>query len=46
VFAGCGFPDYIVKNIQHVFAEPGGMLQIAVGNERDSLASFVSYKLG
>ena len=46
VFAGCGFPDYIVKNIQHMFAEPGGMLQIAVGNERDSLASFVSYKLG
>ena len=46
VFAGCGFPDYIVKNIQHLFAEPGGMLQIAVGNERDSLASFVSYKLG
>ena len=35
VFAGCGFPDYIVKNIQHLFAEPGGMLQIAVGNERD-----------
>jgi acyl transferase domain-containing protein/acyl carrier protein len=46
VFAGCGFPDYIVKNIQHLFAEPGGVLLIAVGNERDSLASFVSYKLG
>ncbi len=46
VFAGCGFPDYIVKNIQHLFAEPGGTLLIATGNERDSLASFVSYKLG
>jgi acyl transferase domain-containing protein/acyl carrier protein len=46
VFAGCGFPDYIVQNIQHLFAEPGGVLLIAVGNERDSLASFVSYKLG
>ena len=46
VFAGCGFPDYIVRNIQHLHAEPGGVLLIALGNERDSLASFVSYKLG
>ncbi|HEY1918704.1 MAG TPA: SDR family NAD(P)-dependent oxidoreductase [Streptosporangiaceae bacterium] len=46
VFAGCGFPDYIVQNIQHLYAEPGGMLLIATGNERDSLASFVAYKLG
>jgi acyl transferase domain-containing protein len=46
VFAGCGFPDYIVHNIQHLYTEPGGMLLIATGNERDSLASFVAYKLG
>jgi acyl transferase domain-containing protein/acyl carrier protein len=46
VFAGSGFPDYIVQNISHMTAEPGGALLIAVGNERDSLASLVSYKLG
>jgi acyl transferase domain-containing protein/acyl carrier protein len=46
VFAGCGFPDYIVQNIQHLQSEPGGVLLIATGNERDSLANFVSYKLG
>jgi acyl transferase domain-containing protein len=46
VIAGCGFPDYIVQNIQHLYAEPGGVLLVAVGNERDSLASMVSYKLG
>jgi acyl transferase domain-containing protein/acyl carrier protein len=46
VFAGCGFPDYIVQNISHLTTEPGGALLIAVGNERDSLASLVSYKLG
>ena len=46
VFAGCGFPDYIVQNIQHLAGEPGGALLMAVGNERDSLASLVSYKLG
>ncbi|WP_405145104.1 SDR family NAD(P)-dependent oxidoreductase [Sphaerisporangium sp. NBC_01403] len=46
VFAGCGFPDYIVQNIQHLAGQPGGALLMAVGNERDSLASLVSYKLG
>ncbi|MBC6447353.1 SDR family NAD(P)-dependent oxidoreductase [Actinokineospora xionganensis] len=46
VFGGSGFPDYIVQNIQHLAGEPGGALLMAVGNERDSLASLVSYKLG
>ncbi|MBP2707749.1 SDR family oxidoreductase [Microbispora sp. RL4-1S] len=46
VFGGCGFPDYIVQNIQHITAQPGGALLMAIGNERDSLASLVSYKLG
>ncbi|WP_340539817.1 type I polyketide synthase [Nocardioides sp. GXZ039] len=46
VFAGCGFPDYIAKNLTHLAGEPGVALQMAVGNERDSLASLVSYKLG
>ncbi|MDR8412941.1 SDR family NAD(P)-dependent oxidoreductase [Nonomuraea sp. 3-1Str] len=46
VFGGCGFPDYIVQNIQHLTTQPGGALLMAVGNERDSLASLVSYKLG
>ncbi|MFI6499669.1 SDR family NAD(P)-dependent oxidoreductase [Nonomuraea typhae] len=46
VFGGCGFPDYIVKNINHLIYQPGGALLMAVGNERDSLASLVAYKLG
>ncbi|MGN9785601.1 SDR family NAD(P)-dependent oxidoreductase [Nonomuraea sp. ZG12] len=46
VFGGCGFPDYIVRNIRHLTAQPGGALLAAIGNERDSLASLVSYKLG
>ncbi|MGX7825913.1 SDR family NAD(P)-dependent oxidoreductase [Actinokineospora sp. 24-640] len=45
VFAGCGFPDYVMRNIEHLAGEPGGQLLMAVGNERDSLASLVSYKL-
>ncbi|MGI5274519.1 SDR family NAD(P)-dependent oxidoreductase [Nonomuraea sp. CA-218870] len=46
VFGGCGFPDYIVRNIQHLMGQPGAALLAAIGNERDSLASLVSYKLG
>ncbi|MEU8384853.1 SDR family NAD(P)-dependent oxidoreductase [Streptosporangium sp. NPDC048865] len=46
VFGGCGFPDYVVQNIQHLTSQPGGALLMAIGNERDSLASLVSYKLG
>jgi acyl transferase domain-containing protein/acyl carrier protein len=46
VFAGCGFPDYLVQNLTHLMTEPGGLLLLSTGNERDSLASLVSYKLG
>ncbi|HET8640620.1 MAG TPA: SDR family NAD(P)-dependent oxidoreductase [Pseudonocardiaceae bacterium] len=46
IFGGCGFPDYMVKNAQSTLAEPGGALLMAVGNERDSLAPLVAYKLG
>ncbi|HVK23872.1 MAG TPA: SDR family NAD(P)-dependent oxidoreductase [Actinokineospora sp.] len=46
VFAGCAYPDYLTGNLAHRIAEPGALLQIAVGNERDSLTSLVSYKLG
>lgn len=46
VFGGSGFPDYIVQNLQHLEPEPGGPLLMAVGNERDSLANLVAYKLG
>jgi acyl transferase domain-containing protein len=46
VFAGCGFPDYLVKNIVHLASERGNGLLMAVGNERDSFTSLVSYKLG
>lgn len=46
VFAGCGFPAYMVRNAAHIAEEPGGSLRLWVGNERDSLTSLVSYKLG
>ncbi|GAB7105787.1 hypothetical protein JCM4814A_41010 [Streptomyces phaeofaciens JCM 4814] len=46
VFAGCGHPDYLYNVGQKAMAEPGGALLMAIGNERDSLASLVSYKLG
>lgn len=46
VFAGCAFPDYMVTNVAHMATEPGAGLLFAVGNERDSLTSLVSYKLG
>jgi phthiocerol/phenolphthiocerol synthesis type-I polyketide synthase E len=45
VFAGCGFPDYLWSTAGYM-ADPGAALMIAVGTERDSLAPFVSYKLG
>lgn len=45
VFAGCGYPDYMQNVAPRLATEPGGMLLLAVGNERDSLASLVSYKL-
>jgi len=46
VFGGCGFPFYMIHNVRHVADEPGGDLLLGIGNERDSLASLVSYKLG
>ena len=46
VFGGCGYPDYMVQNLWNQMGEPGGMLMMAVGNERDSLAPLVAYKLG
>jgi acyl transferase domain-containing protein/acyl carrier protein len=46
VFAGCAFPDYMIKNVGHMATERGAGLLFAVGNERDSLTSLVSYKLG
>ncbi len=47
VFAGSGFCSYMMKHVVEYpnFAETFGKLQIASGNERDSLASTVSYKL-
>ena len=45
VFAGCGFPDYILHVEPRLSPEPGGTLLVAIGNERDSLASLLSYKL-
>ena len=45
VFAGCGYPDYIWNVAFETMAEAGGGLMMAIGNERDSLSSLVSYKL-
>ena len=44
VFAGCGFPEYL-WNVLNVAPEPGGNLMLAIGTERDSFTSLVSYKL-
>ncbi|MDG4785096.1 SDR family NAD(P)-dependent oxidoreductase [Micromonospora sp. WMMD1102] len=46
VFAGCGFPDYLTRNLDGLDDEPGGHLLLAAGSERDSLTSLVAYKLG
>ena len=47
VFAGSGFPTYFLDNVltNPEVMELMGMLQAAVGNERDSLASTISYKM-
>jgi acyl transferase domain-containing protein len=45
VFAGCGWPDYLQNLAPRLAAEGGGDLLMAVGVERDSLVSLVSYKL-
>jgi 3-oxoacyl-(acyl-carrier-protein) synthase/NAD(P)-dependent dehydrogenase (short-subunit alcohol dehydrogenase family) len=46
VFAGCGFPDYLTRNLDGLDDQPGGHLLLAAGSERDSLTSLVAYKLG
>jgi phthiocerol/phenolphthiocerol synthesis type-I polyketide synthase E len=45
VYAGSGFPDYMFNIADRLSSEPGGQLLLAMGNERDSLASMLSYKL-
>ncbi|MFI6225933.1 SDR family NAD(P)-dependent oxidoreductase [Micromonospora echinospora] len=45
IFAGSGYPDYLDNHLRHLGDEPGGRLLLAVGNERDSLASLVSHRL-
>src|SRR5204863_4525720 len=45
VFAGCGYPDYLGNVAPALANEAGGGLLVAIGTERDSLASMVSYKL-
>ncbi|MEM8530260.1 MAG: SDR family oxidoreductase [Chloroflexota bacterium] len=47
VFAGSAFPTYLLNNLaaDPEFLEIAGKIQVAVGNDRDSLASKVSYKL-
>ena len=46
VFGGCGFPDYMVLNAARLAGDPATARIFATGNERDSLTSLVSYKLG
>jgi acyl transferase domain-containing protein/acyl carrier protein len=45
VFTGCGFPGYLFHLAPRVMNEPGGKLLMAIGTERDSLSSLISYKL-
>lgn len=47
VFAGCGFPSYLQHNLARradVIAE-AGFLRIGLGNDRDTLTTFASYRL-
>lgn len=47
IIAGSGFPTYLQSNIMghwDVIAE-AGHLQLAIGNDRDSLSTMVAYKL-
>jgi acyl transferase domain-containing protein len=47
VFAGCGFPSYLQHNLARrpdVVAEVG-LLRIGLGNDRDTLTTFASYRL-
>ena len=46
VFAGCAFPDYMIDNVFELASQPEEAQLFATGNERDSLTSLVSYKLG
>ncbi|MGH3860162.1 SDR family NAD(P)-dependent oxidoreductase [Actinokineospora sp.] len=46
VFGGSGFPFYMIQNVRQVADEPGGEILLGIGNERDSLSTLVSYKLG
>ncbi|HUR05479.1 MAG TPA: polyketide synthase, partial [Nonomuraea sp.] len=45
VFAGSGYSLYALQAAGRLMAEPGGTLLMAMGTERDSLSSLLSYKL-
>ncbi|MEU7748183.1 SDR family oxidoreductase [Nonomuraea sp. NPDC049158] len=45
VFAGSGYSLYALQAAGRLMAEPGGTLLMAIGTERDSLSSLLSYKL-
>ncbi|MEV4112087.1 SDR family oxidoreductase [Nonomuraea sp. NPDC049695] len=45
VFAGSGYSMYALQVAGRILAEPGGELMMAIGTERDSLSSLLSYKL-
>jgi len=45
IYAGCSFPDYMLRNVG-LAKDPEAARSFASGNERDSLTSLVSYKLG
>ncbi|RKN05081.1 short-chain dehydrogenase [Streptomyces radicis] len=46
VFAGCAFPDYLTHHVPDLAQQPDGGRLLAAGVERDSLTSFISWKLG
>ena len=45
IYAGCSFPDYMLRQLG-LAKDPEAAKSFAAGNERDSLTSLVSYKLG
>ena len=45
IYAGCSFPEYMLRNLPKA-KDPEVAKSFAAGNERDSLTSLVSYKLG
>jgi acyl transferase domain-containing protein/acyl carrier protein len=47
VFAGCGFPTYLLNNLapHRAMIDEIGYMQVGIGNDRDTLTTMASYRL-